>query len=41
VLTLRYNPEGYHWPLENIVEFVAEAEVIVRAVATTGTPSDR
>jgi hypothetical protein len=33
VSTLRHNPEGYHYPLEDIKRFVAEAEIIVRAVA--------
>jgi hypothetical protein len=34
VLTLRNNPEGYFWPLENIRGFVAQAEVIARVIAT-------
>jgi hypothetical protein len=30
---LRSNPEGYQYPLEDVRRFVAEAEIIVRAIA--------
>ena len=43
VSTLRHNPEGYHYPLQDIRRFVSEADIIVRVVAldsVTGLPSD-
>lgn len=30
---LRQNPDGYHWPVADVERFVAEADVVVRAVA--------
>jgi hypothetical protein len=36
--TLRANPEGYHWPLDDIKRFVATADVIVRATALDSVP---
>ena len=38
ISTLRHNPEGYIWPLENISTFVTDAEVIVRARAVGTFP---
>ncbi len=41
--TLYHNPEGYHYPLQDIQRFVREADIIVRVVArdsVTGFLSD-
>ena len=40
---LLQNPEGYHYPLDDIRRFVTEADVVVRAVAfgsVDGLPPD-
>src|SRR5688500_5501026 len=36
--TLRYSPEGFHYPLEHIRGFISESTVIVRAVASSAEP---
>jgi hypothetical protein len=38
VLQIRHNPEGHFYPLEDIRRFVAETDVIVRAVALDASP---